>query len=353
MKYTRQELSGKALTVMGLIPVNDLGITLPHEHCLLDARCCLAEPLEMSAGRLFHEPLSFKNVGYVRYGRDNLDNYLLTDEEHAIKELMFYKSAGGTTLADATPVDLARNPQALKRISSATGLNIIMGSGYYVKACQGRYLDDTRTEDSIAEEIVSDILDGVGDSGIHAGIIGEIGCSWPLEPCEKRVLQAAAMAQKETGAPLHVHPGRSEDAPTEIIKILKEVGADLNRTVIDHIDRTVTEPKNRYRLADSGCFLEYDLFGIETYYPETLAVIDVPNDAQRIAQIRDLMSHGYGDQILISQDFDQKYRYKSFGGHGYDHILTNAIPAMRRRGMTDDQIDSLLIDNPKRLFTFT
>ena len=161
------------------------------------------------------------------------------------------------------------------------------------------------------------------------------------------------MAQKETGAPLHVHPGRSEDAPAEIIKILKEVGTDLNRTVIDHIDRTVTEPKNRYRLADSGCFLEYDLFGIETYYPETLAIIDVPNDAQRIAQIKDLMSHGYGDQILISQDFDQKYRYKSFGGHGYDHILTNAIPAMRKRGMTDDQIDSLLIDNPKRLFTFT
>ena len=348
MRYKKHELQGNAQTVLGPISVDELGITLCHEHCLFDGTCDFVEPKEKAARKIANEPLSFKNVSYIRYGRFNRDDMQLTDENQAINELLPFKQAGGRTIVDATNVNLGRDPLALKRISLATGLNIVMGSGYYTEKGQDLDLMEKRTEEDIAEEIVRDIFEGVGDTGVRSGIIGEIGCSWPLADCEKKVLRASGLAQKESGAPMHVHPGRFEEAPAEIIKILKEVGADLSRIAIDHFERTVFEAGNRYAIADSGCYLEYDLWGIEGYFNESFAVLDIPNDARRIAQIKDLIAHGYGSQILISHDICQKCHYMAYGGHGYNHILDNVVPAMRSREMTERQINDLLIENPKR-----
>jgi phosphotriesterase-related protein len=352
MKFKRKDLVGKIQTVLGPISADELGITLTHEHVLCDESCLFADPKEATARRIAREPISFKNVGYIRYGRLNLDNIQLLDETLIISELMLYKYAGGKTVVDATNVDLGRDPLGLKRVSLATGLNIIMGSGYYVKAGQNLSVMDKRTDEDIAEEMVKDILEGVGVAGIRSGLIGEIGCTGPLEDAERKLLRAAGMAQKQTGAPIHIHPGRFEEAPVEIVKILKEAGADLSHTAIDHIDRTLFEPKSRYNLAESGCFLEFDLWGMEGYYPEWVSTTDVPNDAQRIAIVKDLIAHGYGKQILISHDIDEKCRYMAFGGHGHAHILNNAVPAMQRRGMTEEQINNLLIENPKRFLAF-
>jgi len=352
MKYTRNQLKGQVQTVLGPIANDELGITLSHEHCLSDEISVFVEPKEATAKRIANEPLSIKNVGHIRYGRANLDDMQRLDDKEAIEELLLFKYAGGKTLIDATNIDLGRDPLALKRISLATGLNIVMGCGYYVKGSMDLGSMEKRSEEDIAQEMVRDILDGVGATGIRAGVIGEIGCSWPLEEIEKKVLRAAGMAQKETGAPMHVHPGRDEDAPMEILQVLKEGGADLSHTAINHMDRTVFEAKNRYKLAESGCFLEYDEFGLEGYYPEFVASLDVPNDAQRIAIIKDLIAHGFGRQVLVSHDIDQKCRHMAYGGHGYGHILINAVPAMQRRAMTEEQINDLLIENPKRFFTF-
>jgi len=353
MIYTKAQLNGKALTVLGPISADELGITLAHEHCLIDLSSNFVEPKEASEKKRAHEPVTFKNVGYVRYHRNNLDNRRFLDEEQTIVEITPIKHAGGSTIIDVTTVDLARDPLALKRISLRTGLHIVMGAGYYDKKGQDLFFGpDKPTEEDIAEEIIRDIFEGVGGTGIHTGVIGEIGCSWPLEDCERKVLRAAGMAQKETGAPLSVHPGRFEEAPFEIIQILKEVGADLSHTVICHIDRTSFEPTNRYKIADEGCYLAYDEWGVEGYYLETLATLDILNDTQRIAHIKDLIAKGYGDQIIISHDICSKDRYMSLGGHGYNHILYNAVPAMKRRGMTQDQVNLLLINNPKHFFVF-
>ena len=354
MSYTKSQLAGQALTVLGPISVDDLGVTLSHEHCLIDITCVFVEPEEATARKLAFEPLSFKNAGYIQYhGTENRDNLLLLDEELALTEILPFKHAGGGTIVDVTNVDLARDPLALKRISNATGLNVIMGSGYYVRVGQNLEVMDKRNEEDIAEEIVKDILEGVGATGVHAGIIGEIGCSWPLEDCERKVLRAAGIAQKETGAPLNIHPGRFEDAPFEIVAILKEVGADLSHTVMDHMDRTIFDSKKLYKLADFGCYLAFDEWGSEGYYPESLsAITDIMNDTQRIAYIKDLMLKGYGSQILVSHDICAKRRYMAFGGHGYNHILYNAVPAMRRRGLNEEQVNELLIENPKRFLAF-
>jgi phosphotriesterase-related protein len=354
MNRSISSLSGKVQTVLGLKDPSELGITLAHEHCLIDLTCVFSLPKTASAKKLAYEPVSLQNLGYIRYNVNaNRDNLLLLDEKQAIDELLPFKRSGGNTIVDVTNVDLGRDPLALKQISIATELNIIMGSGYYLKGGQNLLEMDGRTEEDIAEEIAGDISEGVRPTGIRAGVIGEIGCSWPLEDCEKKVLRAAGIAQKATGAPLSVHPGRFEEAPKEIIKILKEVDSDLNHTVICHIDRTVFDPKNRYMIAEAGCYLGYDIWGIEGYYPESLSITDVLNDTQRIAQIKDLMAQGYGKQILISHDICYKCRYLAYGGHGYEHILANAVPAMLSRGMSEDHINDLLVENPKIFLTFT
>jgi phosphotriesterase-related protein len=353
MSSSNPMLAGKVQTVLGPIANAEMGITLSHEHCLIDITCTAKRPVDERERQRASEPLSFKNVGYARYHPlDIRDNLLMLDEELAITELREFTEAGGKTLVDMTNDDLKRNPQALVRIAKATGLHIIMGSGYYEGAAQDAGKMEKRNEEDIAAEIVADIRDGVHGTEIRAGLIGEIGCSWPLKELERKSLRAAGMAQKETGAPLVVHPGRNEKAPEELVTILREVGADLGHTVICHIDRTVFEAENRYRLAEAGCFLAYDIWGTEGHYPSEFSITDILNDTQRIAAIKDLTTKGYGRQMLISHDICWKCRYSTFGGHGYAHILRNVLPLMTIRGVSDSDIKNLLVRNPSRFFAF-
>ena len=118
------------------------------------------------------------------------------------------------------------------------------------------------------------------------------------------------------------------------------------------MERTILSPEYRYRLAESGCYMEFDAFGFEGYWPDSLTPIDVPNDVQRIRQIQDLFDRGFGSKILISHDLWSKCRYRSYGGHGYAHIMESAIPLMRSRGMTEEQINNLIVENPKKFFAF-
>jgi len=353
MSRADSESKGFVQTVLGPVSPDDLGVTLCHEHCLIDLASILSLPKEASKRKIALEPVSYDNIYYVRYHPiESRDNLLLLDEEVAVKELSRFKKLGGQTVVDHTNVDLGRDPIALARISRATGLHIVMGSGYYVKAAQDLEAMGKRSEEDIALEIVREIREGVGNTEIKVGLIGEIGCSWPLEESEKKVVRAAGLAQKETGGPLSIHPGRNEEAPSELIRLLKEVGADLDHTLMCHTGRTLFEVKNRYSLAETGCYLAYDLWGNEGYYPEAFSNTDILNDTHRIAQIRDLIERGFGKQVLISHDICYKCRYTNLGGHGYGHILENAIPAMRRRKMSNEQINDLLVENPKKFFSF-
>lgn len=348
----RAELRGKVQTVLGLIDPEDLGVTLPHEHLVCDGSCWFVEPREATEKAMVHHPVTLDILWWLHYHLfQNADDLLLLDEEQAIEEAMRFKLAGGNSIVEMSNIGLGRDPAALVRISRATGLNVIMGSGYYLAVSHGPEME-TKPEEEITDEIVRDIMVGVGDSGIRSGMIGEIGCSWPLADNERKSLRAAARAQQLTGAPLNVHPGQSEEAAMEIIKILDAAGADLTRTTIDHIDRAVRDPENRIKLAATGCYLEYDLFGREGYYPIHHRVIDLPNDAQRINEIMELIAKGHLNQILISQDIWNKTQRCAYGGWGYAHILRDTVPVMRVKGMTEQQIHAIMVDNPKRMLTF-
>jgi phosphotriesterase-related protein len=346
------ELSGKVQTVLGPIDPEAMGITLAHEHLVCDGSCWYAEPPEATEKAMARAPVTLESLWWVRYRwYQNLDNLLQLDEQEAVREALRFKHAGGGTIVEMSVNGFGRDPEALARISRATGLHILMGSGYYLAASLPPGFE-RKSEEEITEEIVKDISEGVGHTGIRAGFIGEIGCSWPMDPREKKSLRAAVRAQQITGANLNVHPGQAEEAPFEIIELLGEWGAALSRTTIDHIDRTVRDPENRLRLLEKGVILEYDLFGREGYYPMGLRLVDLPTDHHRINEIMELIDAGFIDRILISQDIWNKHQKASYGGWGYDHILRNAVPVMRAKGMSEEQIRTILVENPKRIFAF-
>jgi phosphotriesterase-related protein len=344
--------AGDVQTVTGPISPAQLGVTLTHEHLLMDLSYGRESPTEAVARALYDAPVSLQNLGYIRhYAAANADNSRLLDVDTAIQEAALYKQHGGNSLVDATSIGISRDPIALARISRQTGLNIIMGASYYVDSYHPAGMDDM-SEDDIAAKIVEDVSEGVDGTGIRAGIIGEVGCSWPLTDNERKTLRASGVAQRLTGAPLLIHPGRDERAPLEIIEVLSEAGADLTRTIIGHLDRTVFDRGILRRVAESGCFLEWDLFGREqSFYAFDLA-IDMPSDAQRMDTIAWVISEGFGDRIVVAHDICSKHRLVRYGGHGYFYILAHIVPRMRARGYDEEAVRRILVGNPAAALTF-
>jgi len=227
--YNTIDWEGKVMTVHGLIPADSMGITIPHEHLLI-----------------------------VHKG-----NYLdLTDEATAIAELKRYANAGGKTLTEVTNIGIGRNPEGLKRISTATGINVIMGSGYY----KDLWVPDSIKNKSVGQLtdiIISDIKNGI--NGIHAGVIGEIGISRPMTQFEEKVLIATARAQKATGAAVILHFDISDDPGEKhnVLDILENEGADLTRVSISHCTPYPFQVDDFITYAQRGCYVAFDMFGLE------------------------------------------------------------------------------------------
>lgn len=345
-------MAGQAQTVLGPVPATALGITLPHEHLLIDFAVMFREPAGASEKGLAYQPVRLGNLGWVRqHFNANLDNLRLLDEDVARDEAWLFRRAGGQTFVDATNRSLGRDPAALARVARATGLHIVMGSGYYVAAAHPPDMD-RRSVDDLAREIVRDVTVGAGDTGIRAGLIGELGCTWPWTENEKKVVRAGVIAQRETGAPLMIHPGRHESAPAEILDLVRKEGGDLSRTIMCHIDRTMAEVERVLDLAATGVYLEYDLFGLEnSYYPYN-PDFDMPNDGGRMRHVLKLIAAGRGRQVLLSHDIAYKTSLTRWGGYGYHHLLVNVVPRLRRKGLDQAALDTLLVENPARIMAF-
>lgn len=344
--------AGQVQTVLGAIAPETMGVTLPHEHLLIDFSVMFAEPATAGDGGRAAESVSLANLGWVRQNFNaNLDNLRLTDERVAIDEIRLFQRAGGATVVDPTPPSLARDPLALARIARATGLNIVMGSGYYVAASHPPDMD-MRTVDDLAREMIADVNAGAADSGVRAGLLGEIGTTYPWTANEQKVLRAAIIAQRETGAPLMVHPGRHPAMPMELAEFVRKEGGDAARTIMCHIDRTIADVRAVIELARTGIWLEYDLFGLEnSYYPYNPS-FDMPNDGGRMAHVLALIEAGYADRLLLSHDIAYKTSLVKYGGYGYHHLLVNVVPRLRRKGVDDAGLRRLLVENPRRAFAF-
>ncbi len=345
------ERIGKVQTVRGLIEPHEMGITMMHEHLIIDLRHRYTPPAEI--GRIvFGEapvtPDRLLDVHYDPFG--NIDNLVLFDEQTAIDEVMEFKRAGGGTIVDTTTLGLGRDPLVLRRISAATGLHVTMGAGYYVYMSHPADMDD-RSEDSIFEEIVHDVNVGVGDTGIRCGQIGEIGCEMHT-PNEMKVVRAAARAQRATGAMLNIHQqyGINRLDVHNIADAIERSGGDLSRTVISHSDGRESDFDYQVGLMKRGLTLEYDVFGLEIYIAPANA--QLPQDSERIAAIKRLCDAGWASQIVIAQDICMKFMMEKFGGWGYAHILKRIVPRFRKVGLGEAELNAMLVENPRRLLPF-
>lgn len=354
----------KIRTVLGDIPPAALGFTHTHEHLISDLSAILDRPELL--GRLqklgwdemparfrqkVNEPISLENYDWIKRHGLNRDNLTLLDEDTAIAELSLYKRAGGGAVVDSTPIGMARDPEGLARISRATGVHVIMGSGYYVAEYQPPTVQNMTVGD-ITERIVKDIEEGIGPERIRSGIIGEIGLSWPVHPVEEKVLAGAVAAQKMTGAALQIHPGRHREAAMDAVRRVEALGGNVDRTIICHIDRTLFNIEDMLELARTGCYLEFDLFGREHSYYSLEPSVEMPNDAMRINYIMQLCDAGFSRKILCAQDICTKVYLRRYGGPGYAHILENVVPQMLRKGMSRDLISTIFHHNPAEILAF-
>lgn len=344
---SRDVLTGKCQTVLGIADPETLGRTLLHEHVLCDIR-----PPDWRDLEPYGRNIQLCDHWPINYGEVTAPGNLQLDEVAvAIEEVRAMLDEGGRTIVDLSCGGLSPDPVGLQAVAKATGANVVMGCGHYVDDYQADE-NRNRSVDSFAEEMITQVFDGAWGTDVRAGIIGEIGCQTPWTDLEKRVMDAAIVAVQETGGALNVHPGRNPDQPQEVADFLQARNVDMSRVVISHIDRTIFDEDRLLRLADSGVVIEFDLFGMENSYYKWNEDVDMPNDAARLHDIRLLLEHGHSGRIAISHDICYRSRLRRFGGHGYGHIFRNVVPLMHRRGFSAAEIDELLVATPKRLLTF-
>jgi phosphotriesterase-related protein len=295
------------MTVRGEVPVTELGAVLPHEHVFAD---------------LLRE---YRSEG------------ILGDEDLAISEVSRFAEAGGGTLVDLTTSEIGRDPAALRRVSESTGVHVVMGCGHYRDPYLDRSWFDRTPVDEIAELIVAEITDGVAPDGIRPGVIGEIGCDQGyLSAAEERSFRAAARAHLASGLTISTHAARKPVGLAQLA-ILEQEGVDPARVVIGHCD-TVPRPDYHLEVARRGCFVQMDGLGSDGEFLQ----------ARTLGYIELLAEAGHLDQLLLSHDNFLPKHLSAHGGAGYDHVLTNVVPALLARGFTTDDVHTLTVSNPQR-----
>jgi len=342
----------KAMTVLGAVDVTELGVTLPHEHIMFDSSVWVAEPTDSWKAEISKRPVSIESVGELR--RDPMicrDNLVLEDEDVALRELAMFRDAGGRTVVDVSSVGLRGDVDRIRRISERSGLHIVVATGYYVAFTHPPHVAEQSLE-QVADWMVQELTIGIDGTGICAGIIGELGVSeGGVDPEEEKVLRAAAIAQRESGAPITIHNAIPQERQAfRVLRILESAGADLTRVIMGHMTQSVPDRAYHRAIADTGAVLEFDRFGAELYndswggknYCEQ-------RDAEVVTEIADLVREGYADRILLSHDVGFKIQLSAYGGLGYAHIPRRVVRYLTNLEVPEDAIHQMTVVNPARL----
>lgn len=350
-----ENVVGKVITVIGAIDPEMLGATITHEHLFIELwrDKVPTRDTPVTDSLLWDQKLTIDNLHLARRHKPIKDNYILGDETTMIAEVMEFKKNGGSTIVDVTSIGIGRDPLALRRVSNATGLNIVMGAGWYQKAYHPEDMD-LRTTQDLADEIVRDITIGVSDTGIRSGIIGEVGINGdPLTKNEIKSLQASARASRVTGAAISLHRGGVGSEKLQTIKILKEEGADLSRVIFGHSDGIAWDMPLMLEMLSHGIYMQFDMLGMDStpifLHPKSHSLQHITGLAltpQVVEAIPKLILEGYEDRILLSQDVYTKMQLKRYGGNGYSFVLEYILPELKKRGVTEEQSHKLMVDNP-------
>lgn len=307
------DTSDRVLTVRGPIEPHELGVTLSHDHILVDA-----------------------------WGLRQLYDAILDDEKLMTAEVQRYADAGGGAICDPTNIGLKRDPRALRRISERTGVHVVMGAGWYRECVYPDYIQE-ELPDQLADRMVGEFVRGVDDTGVRPGFIGEIGTErGHITPAQERVFRAAGRAHRRTGCPIMTHTTHWGELALEQLDLLEEEGVDPRRVIISHLgDRVGIHwwlP-----IAERGAWLDIDnLAFIAGYAPLHV----------RADNVAGLCAEGLAGQIMLSNDICELGQLSYYGGCGYDNVIRTFIPMLRERGVSDEDIHTMTVANPARAFAW-
>ncbi|MBF6332292.1 phosphotriesterase family protein [Nocardia transvalensis] len=289
-------------------------------------------------------------------GEEYRQNYADWDEDahvdDAVKQLDELHSLGIDTILDPTVLGLGRYIPRVQKVAARTELQIVVATGVYTYNdipfqfhYHGPGLMFDRPEPMV-ELFITDITEGIADTGVRAGFL-KCAIETPgLTPGVERVMRAVGQAAVQTGVPITVHTNPHTGSGLVAQRVLAEEGVDLRRVVLGHSGDT-DDLDYLTELADAGSFLGMDRFGLDVLLP-----FDV-----RIDTIVELVRRGYRDNIVISHDaacvfdwFDPDDNERVAPKWNYRHISEDAIPALLAKGLAEDDIDAILVRNPRRYF---
>jgi phosphotriesterase-related protein len=309
----RPSSAPKAETVLGPVPASDLGLTLVHEHVMVDF-------------------VGADQVNRDRYDAEEVFGTALPFVEEARK-------AGVRTLVECTPAFLGRDPLLLRRLSEASGVRILTNTGYY-GAANDKYVPRHAWQedaDALAARWIAEARDGIEGTGVRPGFL-KIGVDeGALSEIDRKLVVAAARAHRATGLTIAVHTGDGE-AARDIVKTLGREGVAPSAYVWVHAQNE-QDRRIQVELAAAGTWVELDGVG-----PRTLAA-----HADAVA---DLVRRGHLGRLLVSQDAGWYHVGEPKGGsyRGYAFLVEKLGPALRDRGLTSAQVDTLLVRNPAQAF---
>ncbi|MBR5471634.1 MAG: hypothetical protein IKU81_05940 [Oscillibacter sp.] len=354
---------GTVMTVLGPMDSSQLGKTLSHEHIFCDFTCFLLEPKTPEDAAFMEEPVTLDNLWRMKVDPySNRDECRLDSMETAVKEINWFKEAGGSTITEVSLEGSGRDVVRLAEVSRKTGVNIICATGHYIDPTLPDYVR-TATEDQLTDQYIREIRHGIGDTGIRPGIIGEIGTSYVITPDEIKVLRAAARAQRETNLALTIHLDPGARRGHEVLDILiREEGVKPEKIILGHPEFALAHKDIDFyegvdymiSLANRGCYVEFELCGNTTVYKKEppLSSWVLPTDLQRTIAIRMLCNRGFSDRIVLSHDQGLKHFLRSYGGWGYSHVITDFQIFLAEAGIEPHIAKKFNVDNPARYLTF-
>jgi phosphotriesterase-related protein len=331
-------------TVLGPIEPEELGATSMHEHLLSDLRIWAKPPSELPPAGV---PIGPELMGYLRWNALSIpENLVLHDPEVAVRELTDAKAAGASAVLELTLDGMGRRLAELPDISRRSGVHVCVGAGWYVEETQPERIR-TADADTIAAELIDELTNGIGDTGIRPALLGEIGTSHPVTDAEWRSLRAAGRAGAETGAAVYVHMSFRGRLGLDVLDVLVDEGMEPSRIIVGHLDENFDRDYHA-EVAERGAVLAYDTFGSDFYYGDP--GLRNPTDAERFAMVSFLIERGYAHQLIIGADVWAQSNLKHNGGYGYDHLFRRIMPGIDRLADGDASIiEAISVGNPRRL----
>jgi phosphotriesterase-related protein len=296
-------------TVRGKIPASELGITMAHEHLSV-------------------------NLAGVRHDEDSIFGY----SPLVLEELRRLRDAGAKSVIEVSCNDMGRNVLDLKRYSEELGINIVCSTGFYLEVFHPAWLKDAPVE-KIEQVFADEFENGIGDTGIKPGVIGEIaGEKTQITPSERKVMKAAAHVASKVGCAVTTHCQLGQMAP-EQAKLLTDNGMKPEKIILGHLD-LANDMDYYQRVLSLGVNIGFDTCGKVRYLA----------DEVRADNLAKLVSLGYEKQIVLSTDISRKSYMHANGGYGYTDALERIVPMLLERGVSQKSINAMLIDNPARIF---